>query len=54
MTRGDDELEIEVADDGAGFDIDETPGSGLRGLADRIEAIGGALSVDSGPAEAPG
>jgi signal transduction histidine kinase len=48
MTRSDDVLEIEVADDGAGFDIHEPPGSGLRGLADRMAAIGGALSVDSG------
>jgi PAS domain S-box-containing protein len=38
-------LEISVADDGiGGADPD---GHGLRGLADRVEALGGALTVDS-------
>ena len=39
-------LLVEVADDGvggAGLD----GGSGLRGLADRVEALGGALAVES-------
>ncbi len=48
LSSDDDVLEIEVADDGSGFDSDETPGSGLRGLADRMAAIGGELSVESG------
>jgi PAS domain S-box-containing protein len=38
-------LVIEVIDDGAGGADEE--GSGLRGLADRIEALGGRLAVDS-------
>lgn len=39
---------IEVSDDGAGgADVDA--GSGLRGLVDRLEALGGALDVDSSP-----
>jgi PAS domain S-box-containing protein len=38
-------LEVSVADDGAGgADAD---GHGLRGLADRVEAFGGRLTVDS-------
>jgi signal transduction histidine kinase len=37
---------VEVADDGVGGAA-EGGGSGLRGLADRIEALGGALSVES-------
>jgi signal transduction histidine kinase len=37
---------IEVADDGAGG-ADITRGSGLRGLADRIGALGGRLAIDS-------
>jgi signal transduction histidine kinase len=37
---------IEVADDGVGGAA-EGAGSGLRGLADRIEALSGALSVES-------
>jgi len=37
---------IEVADDGAGG-ADPSGGSGLRGLADRVEALGGHLTVES-------
>jgi signal transduction histidine kinase len=37
-------LVVEVADDGVGG-ADETQGSGLRGLADRVEALGGKLRV---------
>jgi signal transduction histidine kinase len=35
---------IEVVDDGVGG-ADESNGSGLRGLADRVEALGGKLRV---------
>jgi signal transduction histidine kinase len=38
-------LTIEVADDGIGGA--RTDGSGLRGLADRVEALGGSLRVES-------
>jgi signal transduction histidine kinase len=41
-----DALRVEVQDDGVGG-ADPTKGSGLRGLADRVAAIGGSLSVDS-------
>ena len=41
-----DSLRIEVADDGVGG-ADPADGSGLRGLADRVAAIGGSLSVHS-------
>jgi signal transduction histidine kinase len=41
-------LRIEVADDGAGG-ADERNGSGLQGLRDRVEAMGGALRVASTP-----
>jgi signal transduction histidine kinase len=40
-----DRLRVEVSDDGAGGA--ETNGSGLRGLADRVAALGGALTVRS-------
>ena len=40
-----DRLSAEVSDDGAGGA--DASGSGLRGLADRVEALGGALSVES-------
>jgi signal transduction histidine kinase len=41
-------LRVEVADDGCGG-ADPGGGTGLRGLADRVEALGGALTVDSPP-----
>jgi signal transduction histidine kinase len=40
---------VEVADDGVGA-ADPSRGSGLRGLADRVEALDGRLGVDSPPA----
>jgi signal transduction histidine kinase len=46
--RHDGRLLVEVSDDGSGG-ADPTSGSGLRGLADRVEALGGVLYVDSTP-----
>lgn len=41
-------LHFEVSDDGRGFDPSETGfGTGLQGMADRLEAIGGVLEVTS-------
>jgi signal transduction histidine kinase len=46
------ELRFEVTDDGAGFDMREmTYGTGLQGMADRLDAIGGTLRVASKPGE---
>jgi signal transduction histidine kinase len=39
---------VEVEDDGVGG-ADPVRGSGLRGLADRVEALAGRLAVDSEP-----
>jgi len=39
-------LVVEVFDDGAGGAV-ERPGSGLQGLRDRVEAIGGTFAVES-------
>jgi signal transduction histidine kinase len=41
-------VRVEVADDGDGG-ADPARGSGLRGLADRVEALGGELEVESLP-----
>ena len=41
---------VEVRDDGVGG-ADPSRGSGLRGLADRVEALGGAFAVESRPGE---
>ncbi len=44
VTRSEGQLLVEVADDGIGG-ADTERGSGLRGLADRVEALGGRLRV---------
>lgn len=41
-------LEVTIADDGAGG-ADVAKGSGLRGLVDRVTAVGGRLDVSSPP-----
>jgi signal transduction histidine kinase len=43
------QLVIEVADDGLGFEPDEVKKSGLRGLEDRISALGGRVELASRP-----
>jgi signal transduction histidine kinase len=43
-----DRLRLAVSDDGVGG-ADPSAGSGLRGLADRLAAIGGELEIDSPP-----
>jgi signal transduction histidine kinase len=48
VTREDDVLVVEVGDDGIGG-ADGANGSGLRGLTDRVEALGGRLQVSSPP-----
>jgi signal transduction histidine kinase len=42
------QLRVVIADDGMGG-ADPSRSSGLRGLADRVEALGGSLAVDSPP-----
>ena len=46
VTRTDGHARIEVRDDGAGG-AEVGRGSGLRGLADRFEALGGRLEINS-------
>jgi signal transduction histidine kinase len=46
ITSADGRATIEVSDDGTGG-ADPALGSGLHGLADRVEALGGSLSVES-------
>ena len=41
-------LLVEIEDDGAGG-ADPSSGTGLRGLADRVDSLGGTLEVDSPP-----
>ncbi|MET0770846.1 MAG: sensor histidine kinase, partial [Solirubrobacteraceae bacterium] len=44
VAAGEDEVVVEVSDDGVGG-ADPEAGSGLRGLADRVEALGGSLAI---------
>jgi signal transduction histidine kinase len=45
-------LTFEVSDDGRGFDPETAErGSGLQGMADRLAALGGDLTVTSAPGE---
>jgi signal transduction histidine kinase len=46
VRRVGDELVVEVADDGVGG-VDPQAGTGLRGLDDRVAAVGGTLEIDS-------
>ena len=50
LGQHDSRLCFEVGDDGIGFDAHEdTHGSGLRGIADRLDTVGGALEVHTSP-----
>jgi signal transduction histidine kinase len=48
ITSDDTQLRVEIADDGIGG-ADPARGSGLIGLRDRVEALGGHLTIDSYP-----
>jgi signal transduction histidine kinase len=48
LVRSGDEIVVLIRDDGVGG-ADRTRGSGLVGLADRVEALGGSLAVRSEP-----
>jgi PAS domain S-box-containing protein len=50
ISRANGSAVVEVADDGVGG-ADPGRGSGLRGLADRVEALEGRLGIDSRPGE---
>jgi signal transduction histidine kinase len=50
LEQRDDELWFEVSDDGVGFDpLDTNHGSGLKGIAERLDTIGGVVEVRSRP-----
>lgn len=50
IDREDGRLRFEVADDGRGFDVEATTqGTGLQGMADRLDALGGGFEVKSTP-----
>ena len=47
ISANDSWLRVAVSDDGHGFDQDAVRESGLRGLRDRIEALGGRVEIES-------
>jgi signal transduction histidine kinase len=48
ITSGHGELRVEVEDDGSGFDQAVThAGTGIQGMTDRMDALGGSLLVES-------
>jgi signal transduction histidine kinase len=47
VTRRNGRVVLEISDDGVGG-ADPCRGSGLRGLTDRVEALGGTLRVRNG------
>lgn len=50
LDREDGHVKFEIEENGAGFDVATTGyGTGLRGMADRLDAIGGSLDVRSAP-----
>jgi two-component system nitrate/nitrite sensor histidine kinase NarX len=54
ITNGDDATSISIEDDGHGFDLtgtllDRDSGFGLHAMRERMELIGGTLSIDSAP-----
>jgi signal transduction histidine kinase len=50
LDTADGDLRLSISDDGVGG-ADPTRGSGLAGLKDRVEAIGGTLTVQSRPGQ---
>jgi signal transduction histidine kinase len=47
-----DHVAFEIRDDGVGFDPNLVAGgTGLRGMADRVEAVGGTFELKSAPGE---
>jgi len=52
LSQNDGTLTFAVSDDGVGFDSTrDSNGTGLQGMADRIDAIGGSLEIRSAPGE---
>ena len=50
LRQSDGELRFEIADDGVGFEPNATThGTGLQGIADRLDALGGRLEIRTAP-----
>ncbi|MFG3421236.1 sensor histidine kinase [Micromonospora sp. NPDC049460] len=51
LTFGDQEVTLDVYDDGTGFDPAAVTGFGLTGIRERITQLGGTVAVESAPGE---
>ena len=51
LGEADGHLTFSVADDGTGFDSSGTRGHGLTNIADRVDAAGGSLHIDTTPGQ---
>jgi signal transduction histidine kinase len=52
LSDGSGELRFEIRDDGRGFDpAAMSYGTGLQGIADRLAALGGTLTIGSAPGD---
>ncbi len=49
LAADDDHLTVQIADDGTGFEPATATGTGLTALRDRLESLGGRLSITSHP-----
>ncbi len=48
LSQEDGRLGLVIRDDGCGFDVDRPRGLGLTGLSDRLDTVGGSLTINSG------
>ena len=48
LSQQDGRLGLVIRDDGRGFDLDRPRGLGLTGLSDRLDTVGGSLTINSG------
>jgi signal transduction histidine kinase len=52
LVASEEALRLDVADNGSGFDLDDLhEGMGLVNVRDRVEALGGVVSVSSDPGQ---
>ena len=43
-------MQVTVRDDGRGIDPNAPPGRGLRGMQERVQALGGSFVIERAPA----
>jgi len=51
VKREENQVVVEVSDDGEGFQSDRTRGMGILGMEDRVRQLGGVLFIRSAPGQ---